>query len=471
MKSVSLLNVSFSYLGGDDLFSNLSYSFGADKKMAIVGDNGAGKTTLLKIISGDLFPDSGRVVRNATCYRVPQINTNATKSGGQSQQIALMQAFDSDADILLLDEPTNNLDAAARTEFFNKLRAYYGGVVVVSHDRELLNQMDLLLELHNGNLSVFGGNYDFYIAQKKQIQESLESKYTDAQKEIARLNMTMRTAQKTRQHHESKQQKDKNNKANGSKLVANALRGKSAETESKRRNQIQRKLNVQMEHSADLSAQLRNDVIKIPLPNKRIYDKEIVRVENLHFSFGNQVIFSDFNFTMRSGERVRLVGNNGAGKTTLLKIICGKLHVASGLVKTYGHIAYLNQDLSLLNLNKSVVENIVECAGILPHDAHAIAANFGFRGDVSRKLVKFLSGGELLRATLAAVLGDRNYPDLLILDEPTNNLDIKSTNVLESALNQYHGAVLIVSHDEVFIKNLEITRTIKIAPRGRNFVA
>ena len=471
MKSISLLNISFSYSGADDLFSNLSYSFGADKKMAIVGDNGAGKTTLLKIISGDLFPDSGRVVRNATCYRVPQINTDATKSGGQSQQIALMRAFDSCADILLLDEPTNNLDAAARTEFFNKLRAYYGGVVVVSHDRELLNQMDLLLELHNGNLSVFGGNYDFYIAQKKQIQESLESKYTDAQKEIARLNMTMRTAQNTRQHHESKQQKDKNNKANGSKLIVNALRGKSAETESKRRNQIQRKLSVQMEHSADLSAQLRNDVIKIPLPNKRIYDKEIVRVENLHFSFGNQVIFSDFNFTMRSGERVRLVGNNGAGKTTLLKIICGKLHVASGLVKTYGRIAYLNQDLSLLNPDKSIVENIVECAGILPHDAHAIAANFGFRGDASRKLVKFLSGGELLRATLAAVLGDKNYPDLLILDEPTNNLDIKSTNVLESALNQYHGAVLIVSHDEVFIKNLEITQTIKIAPRGRNFVA
>ena len=463
MKSVSLLNISFSYLGGDDLFSNLSYSFGVGKKFAIIGDNGAGKTTLLKIISGDLFPDSGRVVRNATCYLLPQINTDATKSGGQSQQIALMRAFDSDADILLLDEPTNNLDVMARTEFFNKLRAYHGGVVVVSHDRELLNQMDVLLELHNGMLSVFGGNYDFYIAQKKQIQESLESKYTDAQKEIARLNMTMRIAQNTRQHHEAKQQKDKNNKASGSRLWANALRGKSAETEAKRRNQIQKKLIAQMERSADLSMQLRNDVIKIPLPDKRVYDKEIVRVENLHFAYGDQVIFSDFNFTMRTGERVRLVGDNGAGKTTLLKIICGKLHAATGNVKTYGRIAYLNQDLSLLNPDKSVVENIVECAGILTHDAHAIAANFGFRGDASRKLVKFLSGGELLRATLAAVLGDKNQPDLLILDEPTNNLDIKSTNVLESALNQYRGAILIVSHDEMFVRNIDISRTVKIA--------
>ena len=463
MKSVSLLNISFSYLGGDDLFSNLSYSFGVGKKFAIIGDNGAGKTTLLKIISGDLFPDSGRVVRNATCYLLPQINTDATKSGGQSQQIALMRAFDSDADILLLDEPTNNLDATARTEFFNKLHAYHGGVVVVSHDRELLNQMDVLLELHNGMLSVFGGNYDFYIAQKKQIQESLESKYTDAQKEIARLNMTMRIAQNTRQHHEAKQQKDKNNKASGSRLWTNALRGKSAETEAKRRNQIQKKLIAQMERSADLSMQLRNDVIKIPLPDKRVYDKEIVRVENLHFAYGDQVIFSDFNFTMRTGERVRLVGDNGAGKTTLLKIICGKLHAATGNVKIYGRIAYLNQDLSLLNPDKSVVENIVECAGILTHDAHAIAANFGFRGDASIKLVKFLSGGELLRATLAAVLGDKNQPDLLILDEPTNNLDIKSTNVLESALNQYRGAILIVSHDEMFVRNIDISRTVKIA--------
>lgn len=463
MKSVSLLNISFSYLGGDDLFSNLSYSFGVGKKLAIIGDNGAGKTTLLKIISGDLFPDSGRVVRNATCYLLPQINTDATKSGGQSQQIALMRAFDSGADILLLDEPTNNLDVMARTEFFNKLRAYHGGVVVVSHDRELLNQMDVLLELHNGMLSVFGGNYDFYIAQKKQIQENLESKYTDAQKEIARLNMTMRIAQNTRQHHEAKQQKDKANKSAGSKIAVNALKGKSQETEAKRRKLIQAKLSKQLEYSAELSAQLRNDTIKIPLPGKRVYDKEIVRVENLHFAYGDQVIFSDFNFTMRTGERVRLVGDNGAGKTTLLKIICGKLHAATGNVKTYGRIAYLNQDLSLLTPDKSVVENIVECAGILTHDAHAIAANFGFRGDASRKLVKFLSGGELLRATLAAVLGDKNQPDLLILDEPTNNLDIKSTNVLESALNQYRGAILIVSHDEMFVRNIDISRTVKIA--------
>lgn len=462
MKSISLLNISFAYSGTDDLFTDLSYSFSADKKVAIIGDNGAGKTTLLKIISGDLLPDSGRVVRSATCQLLNQINTDSTKSGGQSQQQALSRVFDSMADILLLDEPTNNLDTTVRQDFFKKLFSYHGGAVIVSHDRELLNQMDMLLELHNGKLSVFGGNYDFYVAQKRQIQASIESKYTDAQKEIARLNATITKAQNTRQHHESKQQKDKANKSAGSKIAVNALKGKSQETEAKRRKLIQAKLNRQLESCAELSAQLRNDTIKVPLPNAKVYDKEIVRLEKVCFSYGEKNVLSDFNFTMRTGERVRIVGNNGAGKTTLLKLISGILRPSAGYIKVPGKVAYLNQDLSLLNYDKSVVENIVECAGILPHDAHAIAANFGFRGDASRKLVKFLSGGELLRATLAAVLGDTNYPDLLILDEPTNNLDIKSTNVLESALNQYHGAILIVSHDEVFIKNLEITRVVEI---------
>lgn len=462
MKSISLLNISFAYYGTDDLFTDLSYSFSADKKVAIIGDNGVGKTTLLKIISGELFADSGRIIRNATSYLLKQINSDATKSGGQSQQQALARVFDSEADVLLLDEPTNNLDATARQDFFKKLFPYHGGVVIVSHDRELLNQMDMLLELHNGKLSVFGGNYDFYVAQKRQIQESIESKYTDAQKEIARLNATITKAQNTRQHHESKQKKDKANKSTGSKIAVNSLKGKSQETEAKRRKLIQVKLNRQLERSAELSAQMRNDTIKVPLQNTKVYDKEIAGLENVCFSYGEKSVLSDFGFTMRTGERVRLVGNNGAGKTTLLKLIGGVLAPSSGYIKISGNVAYLNQDLSLLNPDKSVVENIANYAGILQHAAHAIAANFGFRGDTSKKKVAVLSGGELLKATLAAVIGSQKQPDLLILDEPTNNLDIKSSLILEDALNQYTGAILIVSHDEAFINKLHIDREVFI---------
>ena len=462
MKHISLSNISFAYPESDDLFTDLSYSFSADKKVAIIGDNGVGKTTLLKIICGDILPDSGRVIRNATCELLNQINTDSTRSGGQSQQQALGRAFDSDADILLLDEPTNNLDATARQDFFKKLFSYHGGAVIVSHDRELLNQMDMLLELHNGKLFVFGGNYDFYVDQKRQMQDSIKSKYTDAQKEISRLNATITNAQNTRQHHEAKQQKDKNNKSAGSKIAVNALKGKSQETEAKRRKLIQAKLIKQLECSAELSAQLRNDTIKIPLSNIKVYDKEIIRLENVCFSYGKRSVLSDFSFTMRTGERVRIIGNNGAGKTTLLKLISGVLQPTEGNLKTSGKIAYLNQDLSLLNPDKSVVANISDYAGILLHEAHIIAANFGFRGSASGKKVSDLSGGELLKATLAAVIGSKYKPDLLILDEPTNNLDIKSTLILEDALNQYRGAILIVSHDEAFINNLNIDSVISL---------
>ena len=165
---------------------------------------------------------------------------------------------------------------------------------------------------------------------------------------------------------------------------------------------------------------------------------------------------------MYGGERIRLCGKNGAGKTTLIKIICDELRPCAGIVKTFGKIAYLNQDLSVLRRDKTVVENIMNISGCLKHDAHMIAANFGFRGDASSKFVSMLSGGELLKATLAAILGGENQPDLLILDEPTNNLEIKSIAILEDALNQYRGAILLVSHDEIFAKNIKVDKIITI---------
>ncbi|MCQ2599360.1 MAG: ATP-binding cassette domain-containing protein [Alphaproteobacteria bacterium] len=173
-------------------------------------------------------------------------------------------------------------------------------------------------------------------------------------------------------------------------------------------------------------------------------------------------IFKHFNLHIRGGDKLHLIGANGSGKTTLIKLICGKLSPTSGSIRTIEHIAYLDQSLSILSPNKTIVENIASIANIQIHDAHAVAANFGFRGAQSKKLVKNISGGELLKATLAAVIGSKNQPDLLILDEPTNNLDIKSTTVLENALREYGGALLLVSHDNIFIKNIGIENKVLI---------
>ena len=390
-----------------------------------------------------------------------QINVLDSKSGGEQQMFALMRAFESNADILMLDEPTNNLDTEAKQIFFNRLNTYPNGVVIVSHDRELLQQMDKIIELHNGQLKVYGGNYDFYLEQKQIESDSMYSKYTNAQKSIARLNNTMNIAQNTRQHHEFKQQKEIGT-SRRSRLEANALKGKSVETEAKKRAIIQKKLDEQISIQQSLSEQMRKETIKIPVPNKPFYSKELITISNMSFAYGDKTVFKGFDFTMYGKSRVRLVGKNGSGKSTLLKIICGELKPKSGTVKTFGKIAYVNQDLSVLDKNKTIVENIMEISGCLKHDAHAIAANFGFRGDASQQRVGTLSGGELLKATLAAILGGDNQPDLLILDEPTNNLEIKSIVILENALNQYTGAILLVSHDEMFVKNIKTDKEIRL---------
>ncbi len=454
MALISLSKCTFGY-NNNNLLDSVSVVFNDNERVAIIGDNGSGKTTLLRLLTGDLLPDSGHVGRNASVYMLNQINASDSKSGGEQQMFALMRAFESNADILLLDEPTNNLDIDAKQTFFNRLNAYPHGVVIVSHDRILLQQMDKIIELHNGQLSVYGGNYDFYLAQKQIETDNIHSRYANTQKSIARLNNTINIAQNTRQHHEFKQQREINN-SRRSRLSANALRGKSIETEAKKRAIIQKKLDEQISIQQSLSEQMRNEMIKIPVPNKSFYSKELISISNLCFAYDDKPVFVDFDFTMYGKSRVRLVGKNGSGKSTLLKIICGKLRPDSGTVKTFGKIAYINQDLSLLNNAKTIVENIMEISGCLKHDAHAIAANFGFRGTTSQQQVGTLSGGELLKATLAAILGGDNQPDLLILDEPTNNLEIKSIGILEDALNQYTGAILLVSHDEMFVKNIKI---------------
>lgn len=462
MAFISLSGVSFGYDADNNVLDGVSIVFNDFERVAIVGDNGTGKSTLLRLMAGDLVPDSGNVVKNATVYMVGQINTDESKSGGESQSYVLARAFDSGAEILILDEPTNNLDKDAREKFFNDLAAYPFGVVMVSHDRELLQRVDKIIEISNGKIRVFGGNYDFWMTQRQAEQAAVHSKYIDTTKEIARLTGTLNVAQNTRQHHTAKQVKDKKNSASGSRIEANALKGKSQETEAKRRAIIQKKLDAQIAVRQGLSESMRDEKIKIPVPNKSFYSKELVRISKLCFAYGGRQIFDNFDFVMYGATRVRLVGNNGTGKTTLLKLICGVLQPDGGDIKTSGKIAYLNQDLSVLDKSKSVVENIMDVSGVMKHDAHAIAANFGFRGDMSKKLVGVLSGGELLKATLAAVLGGAIQPDLLILDEPTNNLEIKSIEILEYALNQYRGAILLVSHDEMFAKNINVDEVVHV---------
>ncbi len=462
MKNLSLSKVSFRHGENNNLFTDLSVAFNSASKVAIIGDNGAGKTTLLKLLTGTIKPDSGRLSGNASVYLTPQISSSDSKSGGQKQMDEIVQAFNSNSDILLLDEPTNNLDVSAREKFFSMLYSYFGGIVVVSHDRKLLNQMDYIYEISNGKIRVFNGNYDFYTAQKSLEKSNLESQYIDAKKRIKRLKDTAMIAQKTRQHHEAKQKKSISNKSKGSKVFANSLKGKSIETESRVRGVISKKIDEKRNERQEISTQLRDDKIKIPLPNAEFLRKKIINVENLSFAYDKKSIFNNFHFELFGREKVHIMGGNGAGKTTLLKLLTGGLRPGSGHIKMTESYVYLDQNLSILDRDKNILDNVMDFAKTDLYNAHNIAASFGFRNWDAKKRLGDLSGGELLKATLGTVINKVNQPELLILDEPTNNLDIKSIEILEDALNQYTGAILIISHDTAFIENLNIDRTVKI---------
>lgn len=467
MLCVSLSKVSFHYAGADDLFSNISAAFHDNQIVAIIGDNGCGKTTLLNLIAGNLEPTSGTITRGARVYLMPQMSEYDSKSGGEHQQKILAAAFGSGADILLLDEPTNNLDAAAKEKLFNDIFSFNGGIVLISHDRELLNRVNVILELKKDNLKLYNGNYDYYLSQKQAEQRQLEARLSNTENRIARLNKTKTIALECAATGQKKLNQTRQKALQcGNHKALSGIRDASDKLENvmvKKLRLIQKKLDEKAQERQQISESLRDDKIKIPLPKKPFLRNELLRIENMSFGY-NDLIFDGFNFSMRGGERVRIGGQNGCGKTTLLKLILGRLRPQSGEIKLFGRASYLDQSLSLLDYNQTIVDNIMNLTNLNLNQSFAIAANFGFRNEHARKRVGILSGGELLKATLCVVLGSDNQPDLLILDEPTNNLDLKSIAILEDALNQYRGAILLVSHDELFVRNINIDREIEIGP-------
>jgi len=533
--NIQLNNLSYALPGHDKpIFHQLTCQFGREK-MGIVGRNGAGKSTLLNLIAGQLSPTTGRIVLHAsvcqlsqalsmteqTCvaevlgikeqmaalHRITQGSIDEhdyqlvgddwdiesrgklllsrfglshlslqqpvkSLSGGERTRLALVRVFMSNADFLLLDEPTNNLDQASRNLLYAEINRYQGGLIIASHDRALLRQMDRIIELTALGIKTYGGNYDHY-RQQKQIDENAAAQALQSDiQTITKAKATIQNRLEKHQRNEAKGHRERNAqvKAKGciDKIALNAAKGRSEKSNRKIRMQADKKMQ-------DINARL--SLSKSQVKTARHLDftlntqqtpsqKILIDCEQVTFAYQYQPnIIEDFSFQLVGPERVALIGNNGCGKSTLIKIIMGDIKLTHGkIIRHIDKIHYIDQHTSLLNHNISVLDNFKQHNNTLTDfECRSRLAQFLFRNKAAEKIVSQLSGGEKLRALLACVLMAETAPQLLILDEPTNHLDLDSITVIEAALQQYHGALIVISHDTDFLENIGIDRMIHLA--------
>ncbi len=520
-------NISYSF---DDksLFKNLSLSLD-NKKTGLVGSNGTGKTTLLRLIIGELAPQTGVVHtqckigylpqnfvvnQNQTIAQVfginkkiaalKQVNTGQasqedfdiigddwdiveqakeilhrcnlkelnlsrqikTLSGGQTTRVFFARLLINKSDFLILDEPTNNLDSESRLALYDAIKNFNGGILIVSHDRELLKLMDQIIELSQLGLKTYGGNYTDYVKQKAIEQETLEQDLINAQKHLKKTKKTVQVSKERYDKRVKIGNKARRNKSHP-KMFLDYKKSRAEKTKSKLESKTDKQLETARDKLVTAKSKLeQKDIFNFELEATRVHNTKLVlEIQNLSFAYPrHKLILSGFNMTITGPKRIAISGKNGSGKTTLLKLIMGQLIPTRGTIKVgVKQCAYLDQTLSLLDPEQTILENFKHLnKNTKETDCRVRLASFLFAHDDAHKRIKNLSGGEKMRAALACVLMGDTPPQLILLDEPTNNMDLESIASIERALRNYKGAIIAVSHDATFLQNISIKETIEI---------
>ncbi|WP_329330745.1 ribosomal protection-like ABC-F family protein [Streptomyces luteogriseus] len=528
--SVVCSNLSFSWPDDTPVFSDLSFTV-TTGRTGLVAPNGAGKSTLLKLIAGELRPRTGSLSVQGTLGHLPQSlpltgdlvvaevlgvdaviraldavesgdvseehfttigddwdieeRTRAqldrlglaglaldrplsTLSGGQIVQLGLAAQLLKRPDVLLLDEPTNNLDLEARHKLYDVLSDFTGCLLLVSHDRVLLDRMERIAELGSDDLRFYGGDFTAYEEAVRAEQEVAEKNVRNAEQELKREKREMQQARERAERRASNAARNLKSAglprifAGTMKRGAQESAGRSGQMHSARVGEAKSRLD---EAGRAVREEQR---LTLDLPDTRVpAGRNLFLGQEMQVHLGGRQVFAEggVDLTVRGPERIALTGPNGAGKTTLLRLITGELALDRGEIRRNdGRIAYLSQRLDLLDLDRTVAENF---AAFAPERAEAermnLLARFLFRGARAHLPAGVLSGGERLRATLACVLCAEPAPHLLLLDEPTNNLDLVSAAQLESALDSYQGAFMVISHDERFLAQIGVNRRLHLA--------
>lgn len=443
-------------------FDDLKIYYG--DRIGIVGVNGAGKTTLLDILAGRLDPDEGRLELRAGLSYIAQEEVagtdpdrklarelrvssvgGAVASGGEKTRLKIAASFDENAGILFADEPTANLDLDGIRVLEEKLAVFRGAMLLVSHDREFLDRFcSRIIEIRDAVLQVFQGNYSDYLRQREAVFQRQIFAYRQYVSEKKRLQETL-----------------VERRGNVKKVRKAPKRMGNSEARLHKRGsaEIQKKLNKTVKSIETRLEKLEVKEKPRSLPQIRINinrpDAPVARVvaagKDIDLYFGNRCIFNKACFEILRDRRTALVGANGSGKTTLANMIvsgAAGIRLAPGTV-----IGYFHQDLAgNLDYRGTVLENVMKGSAQPESLVRTILARFLFKGGDVYKKVARLSGGEKVKLSLAKILtGNANF---IILDEPTNYLDIISMEALESVLHDYKGTMLIISHDRKFLNNV-----------------
>ncbi|MGW6717923.1 ABC-F family ATP-binding cassette domain-containing protein [Streptomyces sp. NPDC054995] len=520
--SLAVSHLSFQWPDGTSLFDGLSLTV-PPGRTGLAGANGAGKSTLLRLFAGLLRPASGSVTVGGNLAYLPQNITLDTGlrvdaalgiaerraalraiesgdvreehfetvgddwdveeralatlgtlglgaveldrtvgelSGGETVLLRLAALLLERPDVLLLDEPTNNLDLFARRRLYDAVDSWRTGIlIVVSHDRDLLERVDRIAELRSGSVSWYGGGWSAYqealATQQEAAGRMLRAADADVRRQQRELEET-RIKVARRQRHDKKL----NAQRKAPRIVAGERKRSAQESGDRLRGLHEDRLDEARERREEAAEAIRRDAeIKVSLPHTAVpAGRTVLTVRDLSLPYGR---LREGALQVKGPERIALVGRNGAGKTTFLRTLTGELAPSAGEATAAVPLKFLPQRLDVLDDALSVADNVARTApGTTDNQIRSQLARFLFKGARAEQPAGTLSGGERFRAALAATMLAAPAPQLLLLDEPTNNLDLASVRQLTSALESYEGALLIASHDLPFLESVDITRWI-----------
>ena len=543
--SISIQQISYIHPDKEVLFSDLNFAISKGQKLGLVGNNGCGKSTLLQIIAGQLSPSSGVIVRPDDLYYIPQhfgqydsltiaqalrierkqqalhaiLSGDASNenfvvldddwnieersiaaldlwgqgqftlsypmnllSGGEKTRVFLAGMDIHHPSVILMDEPTNHLDSSGRQRLYDWVEKCRSTLLVVSHDRTLLNLLPEICELEKHQINYYGGNYEFYKEQKTLMQEALQQRIEEKEKA---LRIARKVARETAERRDKQNVRgEKNNIKKGvPRIVLNALQGKSEKSTSKLNSTHQEKAEKltgernQLRSSLSPTAILKTDFNSSSLHTGKI----LVTAKEINFGYHPNSDSNDIqdngdfklqlwqppiSFQLKSGDRLRIEGVNGSGKTTLLKLITGQLQPQEGnLTRMEFTYVYLNQEYSIIDDRNSILEQAYAFnnRNLPEHEIKIILNRYLFPASEWDKSCRKLSGGEKMRLAFCRLMISNNTPDMFILDEPTNNLDIQSIEIITATIKNYTGTVIAISHDDYFIQEIGIEQRILLS--------